>query len=286
MDAPLIAETLQHVGLVHGLASELYHAGPGLSHTQLVDFARSPARYYALYRDDRRPGREVTPSMRAGTIAHALILEPGEFPFRYVIGPCEDRRAKEWKEFAAKHADRDVLTPAEMQRAQAQAAAVRAHPEVAKLLKTGEAEVSAYWRHPETGLLCRCRPDWVHPVGDGGVILVDIKTCPDASPLAFARSIATFRYHWQCHFYSQGYALAADKPVVGFVFVCVEQSYPYSVSAVMLDEESMMLARDEVNAAVTRFASCQRACDWPGYSETVEAVSLPRWYTPYGEVRV
>lgn len=84
---------------------------------------------------------------------------------------------------------------------------------------------------PATGELCRCRPDWAHPTGDRGVILVDVKTCGDASPREFGRQVARKGYHRQAAFYSDGYEIASGKRVLGFVFVAVESTWPFAASA-------------------------------------------------------
>jgi hypothetical protein len=48
------------------------------------------------------------------------------------------------------------------------------------------AEMSGFWSDPETGLGCKCRPDWL-AMADGIVTgIVDVKTCVDASAEGFA----------------------------------------------------------------------------------------------------
>ncbi|HSJ40675.1 MAG TPA: PD-(D/E)XK nuclease-like domain-containing protein, partial [Xanthobacteraceae bacterium] len=231
--------------------------------------------------DVRRPIVESTPAQLAGELTHCGTLEPGEYPFRYAVGPEVSRATKEWKEFAARHPNHVCIKPAQHAAAMAQAASIRAHPEVGKLLAKGEPEVSVFWRDPETGVYCQCRPDWVHPVGNEtmpGAILVDVKTYADASPAEFARQVGRMRYHWQAAWYSDGYAIATGVPVVGFVFVAVETDWPYAACAVMLDEESLDVARRELRPLVRLFEECNASGQWPGYSPAIEQIELPRWY--------
>lgn len=279
----LLKPSLPHFGLVRGLGAEAYHAAGGLSYSGLKLLARSPAHYFAWKLDERAPVVERAGQLE-GTLAHCLILEPGEFPFRYAVGPdVATRASREWKEFAAAHADKICIKPAQMAAAQAQAASVRALPEVARLLAAGEPEVCAFWRDEATGVSCQCRPDWAHPVGSEtapGAILVDVKTCSDASPAEFARQVARKRYHWQAAFYSDGYAVAAGVPVVGFVFVAVEDEWPFAACAVMLDDASLETARREIAPMVERFAACQREGLWPGYPTGIAQIELPAWYAP------
>ncbi|MGV0016304.1 PD-(D/E)XK nuclease-like domain-containing protein, partial [Bordetella avium] len=110
--------------------------------------------------------------------------------------------------------------------------------DVAEALAAGVAESSAYWIDQETGVLCRCRPDWCHPAGESGVILLDVKTFSDASPHEFSHQIARKRYHVQDAFYTDGYAAASGKTVLAFIFVAVQDAWPFAASAVMLDPRS------------------------------------------------
>jgi hypothetical protein len=175
-----------------------------------------------------------------------------------------------------------AIKPTQAQAAMAQAASVRALPDVAKLLARGKPEVSAFWQDCETGVMCQCRPDWVHACGTDtvpGAILVDVKTYADASPAEFARQVARKRYHWQAAWYSDGYSMAAGVPVVGFVFVAVETDWPYAACAVMLDEESLDVARREIRPLVQLYQECNASGVWPSYPPDIAQIQLPRWYS-------
>lgn len=265
------------LGIVHELPIEDYHSGAGISCSGLHDFARSPAHYQALHLDPARPPREAKAGQLEGTLAHCAILEPGEFAKRYAIGPIDDRRLKAWKDWEAGISGRECIKPSEAATALAQARSVRALPDVAALLAAGRPEVSAYWIDPATGELCRCRPDWVHPVAGRGVILVDVKTCGDASPHEFARQVARKGYHRQAGWYSDGYSIASGEPVLGFVFVAVESAWPYAACAVMLDDDGLAKGRAENAELLARFAECRSTNAWPGYSIEIELITLPRW---------
>lgn len=273
----LLMPSLPHFGLVRGLTGEGYRACGGLSCSGLKLMSRSPAHYYAWVRDERAPVVERSGQLE-GTLAHCLILEPGEYPFRYAVGPEVSRATREWKTFEAAHPLHTCIKPSQAAAAQAQAASVRQHPEVAKLLSRGEPEVSAFWTDSETRVSCQCRPDWVYPVDGKGVILLDVKTCGDAGVWEFSRQIARKHYHWQAAWYTDGYSIAAQTPVLGFVFVTVESEWPYAASAFMLDEESLDIARKEIRPLVKLYQECDASNQWPGYPPIIEQIELPRWY--------
>lgn len=265
-----------HGGIVDGMPSDEYHALPGISNSGLRDMAQSPAHFYALHLDPRRPEPTEKAGQLEGTLAHCAILEPAEFDSRYVVGPDVSRATKEWKAFEASES-RQAIKPQQRDVALSQALSVRSLPDVERLLSKGRPEVSAFWRDKETSELCRCRPDWVHPVGDHGVILVDVKTYSDASPREFSRQVARKGYHGQAAWYSDGFEKASGKQVLGFVFVAVETAWPYASSAVMLDDEGIAKGRADNRALLARYAQCRASGIWPGYSTGIELISLPQW---------
>lgn len=275
------ARTDLPLGLVHDLPIADYHASPGISNSGLGDFARSPFHFHALHLNPLRPPAKETPSQLAGNLFHCAIFESDDFAARYPVGPnVKTKNSRDWHAFEESLQPGQVAIKAEQAEiAQAQALSVRSNPELARLLRNGRHEVSAYWIDPATGELCRCRPDWTHTVNPDGVILLDGKTCGDASPSEFARQIGRMGYHRQAAFYTDGYEAATGKTVLAFIFGAVEDKWPFASSAVMLDDESLERGRAENAELLERYAACRRANDWPGYGAGVELVTLPRWLT-------
>jgi exodeoxyribonuclease VIII len=266
--------------VIDDLPAEDYHRIVALSASALKRIKVSELHLWAAQFDPERVHGEPTPAMKNGTRTHCAALEPSALAGRYLIRPPEiDGRSKEGKAWLANvPASVEVCTVEEMAASQAQAASLRAHPVIGPLLAAGKAECSAFWLDPATGVLCKCRPDWLSPAGnEGGVIIVDIKTAIDASPAGFAKAVANWVYHLQAAHYSDGYALATGKPVLGFLFAVVESSPPYAAAAYMLDDETLDKAR-AINAALgDRYATALRTDTWPGYPEEVGVLSLPPW---------
>lgn len=266
------------LGLFPSMSIDDYHASAGISNSGLSDFARSPAHYYALHLDPARPTPEEKPGQLEGTLAHCALLEPATFAERFAMGPDVSRATKLWKTFEESvPAGQVAIKRAQHDAAFAMAGAARRDPAIASLLAKGQPEVSAYWVDELTGELCRCRPDWVHPISERRVILADVKTCSDAAPAEFARQIARKGYHRQAAFYSDGYARAAGVEVIGFVFIAIETEWPFACSAVMLDDESLARGRELNRELLARYAQCRETNTWPGYAPGISLVSLPAW---------
>jgi hypothetical protein len=264
------------LGLVRDMPADRYHAIEAMSASGLKLIKRSPAHYYALTLDPRRPQSEPTPAMRNGTLVHTALFEPAALDARYVVRPdglsFATKDGKAWRDAQT----REIVDQAQMDAALAQAAAVRAVPDLAALLADGYGEASAFWRDAQTGELCKCRPDWVSPAGDG-VILVDGKTCQDASPEGFGRALWNLGYHLQAAWYSDGFEAATGLRVHGFVFAAVEATWPHVAAPYMLGDDVLDAARRENRRLLDRYAECKRMGVWPGYGSAVQIINLPTW---------
>lgn len=190
-----------------------------------------------------------------------------------------------YAEWDADRGDRKVINVAELEAAEAMAAAVEGHPLAASLFlsQPGDPELSAYWTDPATGVLCRCRPDWWRADG----VLVDVKTTEDASPENFARSINNYRYHVQAAYYLDGVREAVRQnpgclpPGVieprEIVFLAIEKKAPHAVAVYRIDDEALEIGRREYRQDLDRFAQCEKAGVWPGYGDALQRIALPDW---------
>ncbi|EAA8710660.1 exonuclease VIII, partial [Salmonella enterica] len=83
-------------GIYYDIPNEAYHAGPGVSKSQLDDIADTPAIY--LWRKNAPVDTEKTKILDTGTAFHCRILEPEEFSKRFIIAPEFNRRTSAGKE--------------------------------------------------------------------------------------------------------------------------------------------------------------------------------------------
>jgi hypothetical protein len=265
------------LGVHLSMPADEYHAAPGVSNSMLSDLARSPAHCWALHHNPDRPERQATASMSAGTLAHALILEPAEVPRRYIVRPDGlDGRTKDGKAWLAQAGGLEVLTAEQYATAEAQRDAVLAVPELAALLESGQPEVSCFWIDDATGLQCRMRADWVHTLADGRVILLDLKTTADASPDEFGRSVWRYGYHRQAAHYTAGMQ-ACGRDVAAFVFGTVTNAYPFIAVPYMLADDDLARGQSEVRALLDTYAECKRTNQWPAYGAGVQIINRPAW---------
>lgn len=264
-------------GVYLDIPNDEYHSSAGISNTGLGQILQSPYHYWSHNLDPARPTRPQTRPQEDGHIAHCAILEPDEFVNRYVVGPQVSRATKAWKEFCEIHDDKTVIQPDQYARAMRQRDAAWKIPEIAKALSKGNPEVSAVARDPDSGALCRVRPDFVHDVDDSTVILVDVKTYSTADPAEFARQCARMSYHRQAAYYTDIYKIASGKVVAGFIFLSVEMLWPNAASAAVLDEDSMFAGLVQYQRALDLYAQCLEQDRWPGYSDKIQTMRLPHY---------
>ena len=262
-------------GIRNDLSNDTYHATAGISKSGLDLIARSPAHYAARYLQGVR--QEPTPAMTEGTAFHAAALEPERFAADYVVSPDVRRGTKAWDAFVAKHPGREILKPADYDRIARMAEAVHRHTFARTLLTGGRTEQSVFWRDEETGVLCKCRPDYWRADNT----IVDLKSTTDAGRVAFEKAVAKYRYHVQAAFFADGiHSVTGIEPGIfdlDFCFIAVEKEPPYGGAVYLASAAMVETGRRIYRENLALYADCLNAGIWPGYPETVQTIDLPRW---------
>lgn len=233
---------------------------------------------------------------RMGRAGHCATLEPETFTSRFVayrasktVGPGAKTA---WETFKAENTARTILDGDQWDRALNLAAAVRRHPEAARLLSKGEAERVITWRDETTGLLLKARLDWIH----APAVFFDLKT--DGRTIeewAFNSTAERMFYFHQMAFYRRALASLSKvsaESVQAWV-VPVESDAPHAVACREMDADSLYTADQEVAQVLAKIAECRAAeaaakkCgesyEWPGPYETAGTMTRPGWAFPREE---
>lgn len=261
-------------GYYKDLPNELYHSGSGISKSQLDLVRRSPALLQwsrKAPRDERKSG-----SLNMGDAVHAILLEPHRFAEEFAVAPENAPRntkagKEKWAEFEAGLNGETVITADEHKTIQLIRESVMAHPQARWLIEAeGDAESSIYWKDPETGLLCRCRPDKLIPAYAS---IIDVKTTHDINKFHF--SVRDYRYDVQDAFYSEGFNQHFNVAPEKFVFLVVSTSIEagrYPVRLIELTPESKYEGFQDMRIDLDTVARCTELNDWPG----IEIMSVPQ----------
>ncbi|EEZ0549434.1 exodeoxyribonuclease VIII [Escherichia coli] len=266
-------------GIYYGISNENYHAGPGVSKSQLDDIADTPALY--LWRKNAPVDTTKTKTLDLGTAFHCRVLEPEEFSNRFIVAPEFNRRTNAGKEeekaflMECASTGKTVITAEESRKIELMYQSVMALPLGQWLVESaGHAESSIYWEDPETGILCRCRPDKIIPEFHW---IMDVKTTADIQ--RFKTAYYDYRYHVQDAFYSDGYeAQFGVQPT--FVFLVASTTVEcgrYPVEIFMMGEEAKLAGQQEYHRNLRTLADCLNTDEWPA----IKTLSLPRWAKEY-----
>ncbi|MEB8204030.1 exodeoxyribonuclease VIII [Escherichia coli] len=275
---PVIVEDIEP-GIYYGISNENYHAGPGVSKSQLDDIADTPALY--LWRKNAPVDTTKTKTLDLGTAFHCRVLEPEEFSNRFIVAPEFNRRTNAGKEeekaflMECASTGKTVITAEEGRKIELMYQSVMALPLGQWLVESaGHAESSIYWEDPETGILCRCRPDKIIPEFHW---IMDVKTTADIQ--RFKMAYYDYRYHVQDAFYSDGYeAQFGVQPT--FVFLVASTTVEcgrYPVEIFMMGEEAKLAGQQEYHRNLRTLADCLNTDEWPA----IKTLSLPRWAKEY-----
>ena len=252
--------------IIYELPADDYHSISALSKSGLDQLAKSPMhfKHWTENRDKEAP----TEAMRFGTAVHMAVLEPQKFALQYAKF-TGDRRTKEGKAAFAEieESGRTPLNEEQWNSIQGVAESVEANLWWQQNTKTLRTEVSCFHRLND-GIDLKARMD-----GVTDEFIVDIKTTQDASPAGFARSIASFRYHWQASFYRR----FIDLP---FVFIAVEKTAPYATGVYTIDTEALVAADADIDNLINIFRDCRAFGSMPGYKSEIVTLSLPKYVKP------
>jgi hypothetical protein len=270
-------------GWYDGISDVDYHADPVVGGSMSSTGARTLARKTPEHFDwDRRHGRPDTKDLDYGKVAHARVLGRGT---EVVVIKGTGKDVNAWRTDAdkaavakAKAAGKTPIRYRDHLEIEAMAARLRAHRTAGPLLaRKGRHEQVGVWQDPVTGVWCRFMADFLPDVPDGArQLVVDYKTCRDASEWAFAKAMDDHGYDQQGDWYETGVdALDPRDLPAQFVLIAQEKTAPYGVLVAYLDD--LARARGAVRNAKARalYARCTESGEWPGYPTAPVELSLP-----------
>ena len=267
-------------GLFAGIPDDQYHASQTIGSSDLKKVLRSPA-HYAVSRPELNPNwipQVETDALRIGKAYHAMILEPASFVTRFAIWRGADRRTKvgkaEYAELLTQNAGKTILSAEEYAKLSAMREVALANPTVAGVLQAGASEVSFVWTDPETGVRCKCRPDWYR----SDLLIADLKSTRDAGLSSFSRDMVSYGYYISAAHYLMGYEQVIGESLDGnFLLIAQEKDPPYAIGSYAIADAALSRGRVKVQQALQRIARCRQRGQWEGYDTQVQTITLPGW---------
>jgi len=257
-------------GMYAGMPMETYLSLEALGSGRLEQLAVSPLHYRYMLTQRR----ETTPALELGTALHMAVLEFDLFNETYTlepdldeIGGAKPRATKAYKDQVAalEESGKTVLQRGEMAKVLSMKEAIEAHPHAAALLKKcPEREVTALW--DRNGRLCRARFDMLGK-GMAGNIKTTYKI-RDFSPWTITRR----GYYRAAAHYRDG-ANRLGREIKHHFFLAVESAPPFDVGVFVLDEATLDVGLQEIEALHRKLEECERTDSWPGqFPDVVQAM--------------
>ncbi len=282
IDMPLIVKDVvpERAGKWHaGIPMDDYHADyEALSRSGILIGNKSPAHFLAQW---GLPEKDKA-AFRIGRLTDDAVYARDQYKRTVFAEPVfeHDGRTKDGKKERADYAaslpkDAIVIDGDEKRMIDAMAESVLAHPLVRELLTEGDSQLSGWWVDKDTGILCRCRPDWRAPKRR---IIKDLKTCRDASKDGFARAIVNLGYDVQAGHYLDGAnAIDGAGSYDAWLFVAVEKEPPYPCAVYVADEAMLAHGRAIRSRVMRQLRQCIETGDFPAYGTEAQTISLPTW---------
>jgi len=234
------------------LSMKEYRELPAYSfHDINVLVGQSPAHF------KNREKVETTDAMRMGSLFHAL-MDGSTF---HVV-EASDKRSKAgkaaWDQYGGGF--EPFATADEIDEARQWQRAILA-TKSGRWLFDAPGYVEASLRFEYKGLAFKARPDKITSSG----ILIDWKTCADANPVKFKRTITDFGYHRQLWFYTLA-ARQCGLRVDTACLVPVEKASPHATYVAELSADLLKLGEVEMEKAIDKLKACLDSGNFPSYA--------------------
>lgn len=204
-------------GIYFNLSNEAYHSDPAIGNSNIKDLLVSPLKYWRNSPLNPKRKWKETKSKTIGTALHCYLMEREKFWQEYVVLPAlnvdsefyltesvkEDflknfaiRKTKDAKTFEY-IGSKTKLSESEFEEIKEMVEYFESLPTAGELFKDGYMEVSIFWRDEETGLMCKCRPDYLTPN-----YIADYKSISSIDQIK--NSCGNYDYYLQQAFYLEG----------------------------------------------------------------------------------
>lgn len=271
------------IGKHEDMPSDIYHRQRDISKTSMMAFDVSPWHYEESINGLRKVSTEQQARFNKGTLFHDyfedMILGNGSFGKKYLVGPCDDRRVKAWKE-AVKMAQEEnlvLVTPKDMGDVQGMFDSVMAEPDIdmRRIFENGVSECSYIWEYrddtyEDIPIYVKVRPDWL-VLKDGAIFDFKMVASGKASTNVFLKYAMDLNYHVQHALYIDGVnAIEGENTAKTFTFVCAEdtgvnlpnEKTKYLTGLRNFPPDVVNLGREKYQSILKRFALYKRDPDW------------------------
>jgi exodeoxyribonuclease VIII len=265
-------------GVYKDLNEQEYHLDPALGSTSIKYLLESPLQYWYHSPFNKGKKEETSEALKLGRAIHSAILEPQNFSNNFSVNRKFKKSSKSnvlgSNEFKTVNRIRNFVKQSEFK----------------ELIKNGVAETSVFWKDKDTGIMCKCRFDYLVK----GSIIIDLKTIATLRKKDISNEIFNLnrRYYTQAAHYIEG--LRALKEMKGlemgnehFYFIFVSKDAPIEMKVVKIENDILELGKEECREALKTYQECYqkfREKEWREEQPILKlsADDIPAWFNYYG----
>lgn len=258
------------------MPAEKYHAHASVSSSLVKMLCEKTPAHVRQHMQHPPPSSHA---LALGTVTHTAILEPDALEARYFPAEWPGRNTKagkiahEFAEDVARSEGKELIARSDFDAARRMRDSVHQHPEARLVLCKGKPEVSIFAEDPESGCQLRSREDWAP---EGFDVIVDLKTCRDASPRWFGRDAFRLMYPVSAYHYRRVRAIETGREA-DFMWIAVESEPPYAVACYYAEPDVMLWGSQRWRAAMQTLKDCRRSGQWPAFSDQSTPLEMPAW---------
>jgi exodeoxyribonuclease VIII len=251
-----------------------YHQRPELSSHGMMEFIKSPYKFYRKNVVKDVNSFIKSDAMMLGSLVHHLVLEPKRPVY---VMPDVDGRTKAGKE--AKEAVTNSTPPQEMiysfkdhSKATDIVKALTEHEEANKWLFESNFKTELTGLAEFNGIETRLRCDMINDK-----YIVDLKTTSDASPKSFGRFTENNGYLIQAAWYCM-----MSKQIDGmdreFKIIAVETEAPYEVGLYTIPHSIILKEQTKIKKYLAKYKQCLDSQYWPRLCKEFQDIEISTWY--------
>lgn len=264
---------------VYNMSIEDYHSGAGFSRSKLIHFNKSPLHFYHEAYGNAKKQKladviKKSNPLEFGNALHTYVLERDDFDNRYIAMPKINRATtvgkNAYKDFQSKSEGKLIICGDALKEIEGMANAIDGHKDAKSLISGAEYEKSLFWTDPETGILCKVRPDIWH-----NNFICDLKTTQSGVYRDFQKSVYSYSYHIQAGMIQEALKHVLGIDMHNFIFVAVEKEAPYAVAVYQLDAMAISLGVAKFKNILQGIKKCQDENNWPSYPNSI--ITVPQW---------
>lgn len=258
------------IGVHKDMPAAVYHKVEAISASKLKKLVQRTPGHFKAQQEEKQ---EQSDAMLFGTLAHALLLSPGEMVWYEVLPENYDGRTKEGKALKAS-IEAQGKTPVKHELFEHVLACVAAVRKKHGAFQ-GQTELSLFTLEIGTKQLCKARLDYV-PNDES---IWDLKFTEDASVKGFEANAFKMGYHIQAAFYLDVWnaLCGSTSPKTAFKFLVVEREAPYAMQTFRCSDSFIERGRVDYQKALLTYAECVKTNTWPTYPDEEQTLYLPAW---------